>query len=516
MTTTGRRTVALTAMVFAVAMTFIDQTIVSVAAPRIQADLGLTSAGLHWAVNAYLVAMAALFAFGGKLADTLGARRTVTLGVVTFAVASALCGLAPTGAGAEAWLVTFRALQGAGGALMYPAALAVVVGASDATHRGRTLAMFFGIAGALTAVGPSVGGFLTAWTWRSIFWINVPVAVVALVLVARAEIRDERRPAPLDVRGLLLLVPGVATVVVGLQQSGTWGWGSPLTATALAVGAALLAAFAAVELRAAEPLVDLRAYRDRAFAVDNVVLFGAMVVFIPLFLVTSEYGQIALGRTPAQASLLLLYFFAGFVVAAQVGGRMLDRGGVRRPVVLGSVLAAVGLHGWAAHVTTLAVGPQVAFIVLVGAGLGLVIGQANTDALVHSDPAAYGQATGMTQTVRNFGSGVGLAITAAILLDRLRSGLASSLEEQGVPSGAAHRLADSIAQLDGHRAAGAVPGFVRADFAAATSSVLGVLAWVMVATAVVAAVGLPRRRHRQGSPVETAVEAAPRLTAGVR
>jgi MFS family permease len=306
MTTTGRRGLAFTAMIFAVAMTFIDQTIVSVAAPSIQADLGLTSTALQWSINAYLIAMAALFAFGGRLADTVGAGRMVSVGVAVFAAASALCGLAPSGGAAEAWLITFRALQGVGGALMYPAAVAVVVGASDVARRGRTLAMFFGIAGALTAVGPSVGGFLTAWNWRAIFWINVPVALVALVLTARAGISGERRSTRLDVRGLLLLVPGVAVAVIGLQQSAAWGWGNPLTGGTLAAGAALLVAFAVVERRTADPLIELRAFGDRRFSVDNVVLFGAMIVFVPLFLVASEYGQIALGRTPAQASLLLL------------------------------------------------------------------------------------------------------------------------------------------------------------------------------------------------------------------
>src|ERR1700761_5474645 len=177
-TTTGgsSRGLILTAMIFAVAMTFIDQTIVSIAAPKIQADLGLSSSGMQWAINAYLLALAALFAFGGRLADTAGHRRMVVLGVIIFAGASALCGLTPRGGAAEAWLVAFRALQGAGGAIMFPAALAIVVQTFDNHARGRALALFFGIAGGLTAVGPIAGGYLLAWSWRGIFFINIPVA----------------------------------------------------------------------------------------------------------------------------------------------------------------------------------------------------------------------------------------------------------------------------------------------------------------------------------------------------
>src|ERR1700684_2658219 len=177
--TGGRsKSLVLTAMIFAVAMTFIDQTIVSIAAPNIQHDLGLSSSGMQWGINAYLLALAALFAFGGRLADTVGHRRMVVLGVIVFAGASALCGATPRGAAAETWLVAFRALQGLGGAIMFPAALAIVVNTFELRQRGRALALFFGIAGGLTAVGPIAGGYLLEWTWRAIFLINVPVALI--------------------------------------------------------------------------------------------------------------------------------------------------------------------------------------------------------------------------------------------------------------------------------------------------------------------------------------------------
>ena len=177
-------------MIFAVAMTFIDQTIVSIAAPNIQRELGLTDTGMQWAINAYLLSLAALFAFGGRLADTLGHRKMVVLGVIVFAAASAMCGLTPKGSAAEAWIVTFRAVQGAGGAIMFPAALGIVVQTFPLRERGKALALFFGIAGGLTAIGPLLGGYLTEWTWRAIFWVNIPVALIALVLIFIAKPDD--------------------------------------------------------------------------------------------------------------------------------------------------------------------------------------------------------------------------------------------------------------------------------------------------------------------------------------
>src|SRR5580692_5143385 len=225
----GSKNLILAAMIFAVSMTFIDQTIVSIAAPRIQTELGLTSTGVQWAVNAYLLSLAALFALGGRLADTLGHRRMVVLGVIVFAGASAMCGATPTGAGAEAWIVTFRAIQGAGGALLFPAALAIVVNTFELRERGKALASFFGIAGALTAVGPVLGGYLTQWTWRAIFWVNIPVALIALALIFISKPVTVSKPARMDYRGVVLIASGVALSVFGFQQSTIWGWGNPAT-----------------------------------------------------------------------------------------------------------------------------------------------------------------------------------------------------------------------------------------------------------------------------------------------
>ena len=195
------RNLVLAAMIFAVAMTFIDQTIVSIAAPQIQRELGLTSTGVQWAINAYLLSLAALFAFGGRLADTVGHRRMVTLGVIVFAGSSAMCGLTPKGTLAEAWIVTFRVIQGAGGAIMFPAALAIVVQTFELRERGKALALFFGIAGGLTAIGPILGGFLTEWTWRAIFWVNIPVAIIALVLIVISKPNTVHQPGPHGLSG---------------------------------------------------------------------------------------------------------------------------------------------------------------------------------------------------------------------------------------------------------------------------------------------------------------------------
>ena len=483
----------LTAMIFAVAMTFIDQTIVAIAAPTIQHDLGLSASGMQWAINAYLLTLAALFAFGGRLADIAGHRRMVVLGVIIFAGASALCGATPAGGAAEAWLVAFRAVQGAGGAIMFPAAIAIVVVTFDLRSRGRALALFFGIAGGLTAIGPIAGGYLIEWTWRAIFWINIPVALVALALIAISRPPNECRPAPMDYRGLVLIAGGVGLSVFGFQQSALWGWGNPVIWVSIAVGVVLLVVFFNVERRTESPLINVRIFANQTFLAENIILGIAMMAFIPVFFFAALYGQIALAEKATTSSLLILYFFLGFVACAQIGGRMLDRIGAKRPVVLGSALAAAGFGLWASKATDLQAGAQVIYIILAGAGMGLMLGQANTDAINRASRYSYGEATGITQTVRNYGASLGFAILGTLLITRFRTAITASLTGRGLPGPAAAAQAAKIAQLQGGTGTpAAIPAFIRADFAAATRDVLYGMCVIMAIAALIALRGLKR------------------------
>jgi EmrB/QacA subfamily drug resistance transporter len=508
--TGGRsRNLILAAMIFAVAMTFIDQTIVSIAVPEIQKELGLTSTGVQWAVNAYLLALAALFAFGGRLADTVGHRKMVTLGVVVFAGASALCGLTPKGSLAEAWLVTFRAVQGVGGAIMFPAALAIVVQTFALRERGRALALFFGIAGGLTAVGPVLGGYLTQWTWRAIFWVNIPVALVALALIFISKPVTEHKAARMDYRGVVLVAAGVALSVFGFQQSNVWGWHNPAITASIVAGVALLIVFYFVEVRTPSPLMQVSIFRIRPFLVENVVLGVTNLAFIPVFFFGSEYAQISLGKNASQAGVILLFFFIGFVIAAQIGGRMLDRVGAKLPVVLGCVLGAAGFWLWGGKVTGLDFGSQQLFIILSGAGMGFMLGPSSTDAVNRASRLSYGEATGITQTVRNYAASLGLAVLGTISVTVMRSKVAASLVSQGVPAARANAAASSLSQSRSGSIA-AIPHFFRVDFAEATQTVLYVMAGVMAVAAIVAVVGLRRGVQEEAAAPGTAAAAGAR------
>ena len=486
----------LAAMIFAVSMTFIDQTIVSIAVPNIQRELGLSSTGVQWVVNGYLISLAAFFALGGRLSDIFGHTKLCVIGVIVFVTASAMCGFTPTGAAAEGWIVGFRVVQGVGGALMFPAALAIVVNTFPLQERGRALAIFFGIAGGLTAVGPILGGFLTQWTWRAIFWVNIPVALIALLLIALSKPKTQYQRAPIDYRGAILLAAGIALSIFGLQQSALWGWGNAAIWLCIVTGVLIIAVFVVVELHTDSPLIAVGIFRIRPFSVENVVLLITMASFIPIFFFTSEYAQISLHKKASEAGIFLLFFFLGFVVAAQIGGRILDREGAKRAVVFGSAIAAVGLGLWASKVTTLSFSQQQIWVIVSGAGMGMLIGPANTDAVNRASSLSYGEATGITQTIRNLGASVGLAALGTILLFNFRSHLTTSLRSMGDP----HAASDANRLAQAHQGTGSVasiPHYVSLDFAHATEAVLYVMCGIMSVAFVVALFGLERGRQEE-------------------
>lgn len=501
----GHKYLTLTAMIFAVAMTFIDMTIVSIAVPEIQKELSLSPTGIQWIINGYLLALASLFAFGGRIADIVGYRKMVLLGIGIFAFASGMNGLTPE-AVAEPWMISFRLLQGAGAAIMYPAALAIVVNAFPLRERGKAMAIFFAVAGGLTAVGPFAGGYLSQWTWRSIFWVNIPIALIAIVLTVMSKPTDVHQPARMDYKGLALIVSGMGLSVLGLQQSSQWGWGNPATLGCIVLGLLLLVVFVFVERKSESPLIRVEIFRNRTFAVQNAVLFTSMVVFVPVFFFASMYSQVALGYNASNAGLYLLVFFAGFGPGSQIGGRQLDQIGAKVPVVVGCTISAIGFYLWANTLTDLNLGDQWWAIVIAGAGMGIMLGPSNTDAINRAPRTSYGEATGITQTVRNYGSSLGMAVLGTLLISLNISKMESTLEAAGLPK----EQADEIAHAATHSGGGDSSSFaqnggaeaqhifeqIQRDFAESSRVIFLIMAAVMAVAALIALVGLKMGRQQ--------------------
>ncbi len=484
-------------MVFATGMTFIDMTIVSIGAPVIEQDLGITDQAVQWIINSYLVGLAATFALMGRMADVYGHKRMVVLGTFVFGFSSLMCGLTPSGDLAGAWLIGWRAIEGVGAAMLFPAALAIVVASFPPQGRGRALALFFAITGGLTAIGPLVGGYLVEWDWRSIFWVNIPIAVLALILTARCQVNTERQDEPIDWGGALFTIAGMGLSVVGFQQASTWGWTSPATLGCIIGGVIILAAFVKYELSREYPLIKMQIFKDRAFQADNGVLFFLSMAFVPVFFFLSVYAQAALGYTAQEAGIFLMWFFVGFVVAAQIGGALLDSKGSKLPMILGGLIGAVGYAGWAFNADSLSESQVAPWIVVAGAGAGLMLGPASTDAVNRAINATYGEVTGITQTVRNYAAALGLAILGSIMSNRIADNITASAEKFGLSESESETLVASVSGQTSGGAAGALANVpsdsakqflqeIPTDFASALSIVVYGMAAMMFLAALAA------------------------------
>ena len=405
-------------LVPAMAMVMIDFTIVSISATTIQSDLHLSETAVQWLVTAYALSTAAFVALGGKLGDIFGHRRIVMTGVIVFALSSLMCGLVPDGSGISvAWLIFFRLLQGVGAGMLIPSATVLVLDAFPGNERGKGLAIFFIVAGLFTAIGPIAGSYLTEfWTWRAIFWINVPVALLSLIEFRFVKLNDIKRPAKVDVRGAVMIVLGMGLLVLGIQQSTEWGWDSPATIGSVLAGLIVLAVFVNVERRTEDPLIDVNAMiANRPFAVDNLLTFLAFGPWLAVFFFGSMYFQVAVGQEPTQAGFSILTMFYSFFVAARVGGGWMDKFGAKKPVALGFALGTAGMIIWGGELSELSHPDTLLGMLMTGAGFGLIFSPLNTDALNRLPDELRGQGSGVIQTFRNFGSALGMAIMGTIV-----------------------------------------------------------------------------------------------------
>jgi EmrB/QacA subfamily drug resistance transporter len=410
-----RRWWLLATMTGALSMIMIDQTVVSVALPTMQRDLGLSASGVQWVVNAYLLVLAVLVAFGGRVADLIGAERTFRFGAMVFVLASALCGLSQ----GEAMIILARGLQGIGGAMMVPSTGALIINAFGRNERGKAMGIYSGVSMVFLALGPLVGGLLTqAVSWRAVFFINLPIG---LLIVAAAHFTLLRRPRTaiardaIDWVGIPLLVGGLGSLVLALMQGQTWGWNSPAIVALLIASAVLGPAFLIWESRAPAPLIRLSLYRLQNFGPDSVILAGVQFALVGASVFGAVWSQQVLGFSAIHAGAAMLPLTLPLLVVAPLAGRLYDRIGPRPILTAGSALISLGLGWLALKLPDQNYSLLIPGYVAMGAGIGLTISPATTDALAVAAPSERSQASGITQTVRQVGGAVGIAILGAIV-----------------------------------------------------------------------------------------------------
>jgi EmrB/QacA subfamily drug resistance transporter len=392
----------------------IDYFAMNLALPQMASDFGSTATDLQWIISIYMVTLGALMVPAGRLADIFGRKQILLIGIALFGLASLLCAIAAS----AATLVAFRALQGAGAALIFPASVSVITNAFPPAQSGRMIGLAYGIAGLGNAAGPLIGGLLTQTVgWRWIFALNIPLTAACVLIgaFAMSESRDTEAPRRIDVAGLALLTAGIGVFTLTFDRAPAWGWWSLATAGAFTGALALLALFVIVESRVRWPLVDLSLARNMRFTVLVAAGTIANVAYGVTIFLSTVYLQDARGLDPLAAGLVFLGPSAGAAAGGVLSGR-LAAGHPMRIMGVATVLAAASLgllaaaRDWALYVPTLTA---------CGFTLGLVYAFTTVATQAVVSPQRAGEAAGIALTAMIAMGGVGVAV-ASTTLERLR------------------------------------------------------------------------------------------------
>jgi EmrB/QacA subfamily drug resistance transporter len=403
-------------------MVVLDATIVNVALPSIQVDLHLSEANLQWIVNAYSLFFGGFLLLGGRAGDLIGRKRLFLAGLVVFTVASLLNGLAVN----EGMLIGCRALQGLGAAFISPAALSIISTTfEEGADRARALGVWAAIAIGGAAFGLVMGGILTQlFSWPWIFFVNVPVGVIAFVLSLRLvpESRDEHAQRAFDVAGAVSVTGGLMSLVYAIVKAETAGWGSVTTIGFFALSAVLLASFVVIELRSKAPLVRLSIFRVRSLLTANVVMFLVASGMFAMFFFNTLYIQRVLGYGPLEAGLAVLPFTAGVMVSAGLAAQFAPRVGVRPVAALGMMVSALGRLLLARlPVDGSYLVDVLPALVITSLGMGAVFMPLTLVATTGLEDEDQGLASGLFNTSQQIGGALGLAILSTLAASKTTS-----------------------------------------------------------------------------------------------
>jgi EmrB/QacA subfamily drug resistance transporter len=450
-------------------MIILDVTVVNLALPSIQGDLGIAGKDLQWVVTAYTLAFGGLLLLGGRAADLFGRRRMFLTGLAVFTVASLGSALAES----TATLLASRALQGVGAAILSPAALSLIsVIFPEGPRRHRALAIWAAVAASGGAVGVLVGGALTeAFGWKSIFLVNVPVGAAVALAAVRVLPATPGKRAHLDLTGALLVTGSLGALIYGLVNADSAGWGSGQTLALFALAAAGIGTFVAVEARARQPLVDLSVFRQRPTVTALVLMVAGIGTLFSGFFFSSLYLQGVLGHSALQTGLEFLPVAVSIGLAAHVGGHLISHVGAKPVIVLGMSLGASGallLSGLSAGGSY--AGDVLPGLLVTGLGAGLSISGVMITAMSGADEQNAGLISGLTSTAHELGVTIVLAVLSTIAAGQIGGG-----------------TLDAVARTD--------PGLLTAGFADA----FRVAATIGVGAAVLALVALRRDDVAPGS-----------------
>ncbi len=435
----NRKWWTLGAVAFGLFMIMLDNTIVNVALPSIQSDLNIGISELEWVFNGYALTFGVLMLTGGKLADLLGRRRIFIAGLVIFTVASLFCGLA-TSAG---WLIGARVVQGAGSALMNPATLSIITATFPPRQRGMAIGIWAGVSAMALAIGPLVGGLITEhWSWNWIFFINVPIGVLA-ILVTRLvvdESRDTSAEQRLDLPGLLSSGIALFALTYGLIEANTYGWSSPRILGLFALAAVSFAAFILLEMHQRAPMLDLSLFKNGTFAGANSVMLLVGLAMFGVFFYNSLFIQNILGWSAVQTGASFLPMTVLIILVAPAAGKYSDRVGSRWLMGGGMILLSVSLLIFSRLDETSTFWDLLPGLLVGGFGMAIVMTPTTAAAMgsVPIDKAGVGSA--VLNSMRQVGGALGIAVMGAIVAASVTGVPGTPEAAEGFVTGYQHAL----------------------------------------------------------------------------
>jgi EmrB/QacA subfamily drug resistance transporter len=404
--------IALAIITAAQLMIVLDASVVNIALPSIQADLGISDANLSWVVNAYVLAFGGLLLLGGRLGDLLGRRRIFMLGIALFTVASFLGGIAQ----GEAMLLAARALQGVGAAIASPTALALITTTFPAgPPRNRAMAVYAAMSGMGAAIGLIVGGSLTEVSWRWTLFINIPIGILLLVLIPRFLGESPRQHGEFDFAGAVVGTAGLVSLVYGLTHAASHEWTAPTTIITLTLGVVLLLLFVAAESRTEHPLLPMRILADRTRAVSFVSMLVMLAAMFATFFFISLFVQQVLGYSSLKAGVAFLPFTVGIIVSAQVASALASRVDPRWIAGVGALVSAFGMWGYTRlDVDSTYAADLLPWILVQSVGMGLVFVPLTLTAVSRVAREDSGVGSAVLNTMQQVGGALGLATLGTV------------------------------------------------------------------------------------------------------
>jgi EmrB/QacA subfamily drug resistance transporter len=490
----------------------LDNTVMNVALPSVQEDLDVSASGLQWIVDSYMLVFAGLLLAAGNLGDRHGRKRALQAGLVVFGLASVAGAFASTGG----QLIAARAAMGIGGALIMPSTLSIIVDVFPKEERGKAMSVWAGMAAVGVGLGPLIGGALIEFSsWPAVFWINVPIVIVALAggMVLVPESRDPS-PGALDVPGVVFSIAGLGAFVWAVIEAPVRGWGDGLVVAAFAAALVLGVLFVRRQLRARDPLLDVTLFKRPAFSLGSLAISAAFFALFGMIFLMTQYLQVVQGRSAIETGLVMLPLAFGLVIGSGTSHKLNGRLGTQRQLVGGLVIVALVIGSVAFWQPDTPTWLLALFFFVLPLGMGNVMAPGTTSVMSAVPAAKAGVGSAMNDVNRQLGGALGVAIIGSISSSVYSSKVEAATTS--LPAGAAEAATDSVGGAAGV-AANLPAGSAEALTAAANAAFTDALGLALLAGSAIALLGAalvrrylpdPRRPGTRAEPTPPAIEAA--------